>query len=178
MRYILLLSFILFGQLCLAQNEWAWYQSYEGKFKILVPGEIQTNEKVIPTEIGELTYHTYYHQDKSELPENFLYILSYVDYPEGGIHSDSTDLIEEFFKVTAEEASLQLAGNLQYENRADWKDYPAYIWRIDYNEEQAIMKSKAIIVDNRFYLLQVAMTKDRSINAAANKYLDSFDLLE
>jgi hypothetical protein len=48
--------------MAMTQPSWDVFQSFDGKFKILTPGEMVKKENPIKTEIGELNYITYLHQ--------------------------------------------------------------------------------------------------------------------
>ncbi len=177
MRSILLLLFIPFFLPAQSTDFKAFY-SYEGKFKIEVPtGEMERKEKIIQTEIGDIAYITYVYQSPDKDFENALYIVSYCDYPENTMHSDSLDLLEDFFGNTIERASESVFGEIRYQDDFRYIDYPGKLFRIDYRQGTATLKSKVLIVHNRFYNIQIATTRGKSMNQAADKFLDSFYLL-
>lgn len=160
-------------------SDWTYFTSAEGRFKIFAPSELQNQEQIqaIETSLGTLEYHTFYHQPTKGETKDFIFILSYVDYPDALLLSDSTDLVNEFFSTTIEAASENLNGELKYENPLELSDYPGRIWRIDYNEGEAIMKTKAYVVGNRYYSLQVAVNSDKRFNSHIDLFLNSFELL-
>ncbi len=169
----------LFGQSQVNQvTDWKIFNTYEGQFRIEVPGgEMEKKEKVIHTEIGEITYVTYVHQTPLKESENALYIVSYCDYPANSMHSDSLELLEDFFNNTIEKASDSVYGEVRYEDDIRYIDYPGKLFRIDYRQGTATLKSKIFIVKNRFYNIQIATTTGKSLNDAADHFLDSFYLL-
>ena len=159
-------------------TNWKIFNTYEGQFRIEVPGgNMDRKEKVIHTEIGEITYVTYVHQTPLKESENALYIVSYCDYPANSMHSDSLELLEDFFSNTIEKASESVYGEVRYEDDIWYIDYPGKLFRIDYRQGTATLKSKIFIVNNRFYNIQIATTKGKSMNEAADHFLDSFYLL-
>lgn len=159
-------------------NNWKVFDTYDGQFKIEVPGgEMERKEKVIQTEIGEITYVTYVHQMPLKESENALYIVSYCDYPPNSMHSDSTALLADFFSNTIEKASDSVYGEIRYQDDIRFVDYPGKLFRIDYRQGTATLKSKIFIVNNRFYNIQIATTRGKSMNDAADHFLDSFYLL-
>ena len=170
------LSFLLFVPFILGisfQN-WKEFRSYEGRFRVLIPGEMQRNERTIHTDIGEIKYVTHYYQNTESEVENNVYMVSYCDYPAHSIHSDSTDLIEEFFESTLESATKSISGELRYVDKMNYKDYPSRFWRIDYRSGTATIKTRAFLIKNRFYIVQAAMERGKSLNEAADKFMDSF----
>ncbi len=158
-------------------KNWRDFNSYDGKFSILTLGDMTKKVDSIETAIGTLAYHTFFYQPKEADADNVLYMLSYCDYPAGAIHSDSTDLLPDFFKETMDTATSSVHGELLYANNWNYKDYPGKVWRIDYLNGQAIIKTKACVVGRRYYALQTVTRKEKSLNFAADKFLDSFKLL-
>jgi len=173
---ILIMSIVLLNfNFTIAQSE--LFSSYEGKFSIQFPGEVAEQAKEIETALGSMSYHTFYHNSTEEEATNFIYLVSYVDYPDGAIHSDSTELIEEFFQATLEESVLNMNGDLRYSDEIKLFDYPGRFWRIDYNEDSMVMKTKAFLVKNRYYSIQVGTLKTLSSNKDMDNFLESFNLL-
>jgi len=159
-------------------KKWRDFHSYDGKFRILIPGDVIEKVDSIETAIGTLAYHTFFHQTKESNADNVLYMLSYVDYPSGTIHSDSTDFLKDFFTETMDAAVKSVKGELVYGNDWKYKEYPGKVWRIDYLDGKALVKTKAFMVGKRYYTLQIIAKKEHSINFSSDKFLDSFLLIE
>jgi hypothetical protein len=159
-------------------KDWKEFNSYDGKFSVLTLGEMKEKVDSIETAVGTLAYHVFFYKPQAANADNVLYMLSYVDYPEGTIHSDSTQLLQDFFKETLDAAVSSVKGELLYSN--DWKyhNYSGKIWRIDYLNGKAIIKTKACVVGQRYYTLQTVTRKEKSLNFAADRFLDSFKLIE
>jgi hypothetical protein len=160
-----------------SEPKWEEFKSFDGGFKVLVPGEMQLNERDIHTDIGKIKYVTYFYQDTNREAENSVYMVTYCDYPEHTIHSDSTDLVEDFFTNTIEAAVKSVAGELRYADELNYKEYPGKHWRIDYQRGHATIKTRSFLVKNRFYTIQTATERGRSLNSATDKFFDSFALL-
>lgn len=176
MRYTLLFFPLLF--LFSFQLPWKEFKSYEGKFSVLVPGDMEKKEIPIETAVGDLIYHSFYYQPTEKDPDNILYMLSYCDYPEGGMHSDSTELLRDFFEVTLESALESVKGELLYSDDIRLQGFPAKLWRLTYKDGEASIKTKAVMAGNRFYVVQTVGFRDKGINPKIDKYLDSFRLIE
>lgn len=170
----LLLGFLFFS---FANPDWEVFQSFDGKFKILSPGEMVKKEKTIETGIGNITYVTHLHQPTEKTPDNIVYMVSYCDYPEYSIHSDSTAFLEEFFKTTIESSVESVDGELSYSSDIELGKYSGKLWRVDYNDGKVSIKTKAYMVKNRLYTLQVITHREKAMNIWADKFLDSFSLL-
>ncbi len=158
-------------------NKWRSFSSYNGNFSVLSPGEMTEKVDTVLTAMGELAYHIFFFQNKAQNADNVLYMLSYCDYPEGALHHDSTELLQDFFDVTLDAAAKSVKGELLYSNDIKIHGFPGKRWRIDYLNGEAIIKTKAFVRENRYYALQTITKKDRSLNFSADKFLDSFQFL-
>jgi len=194
-RSFLFLSLFLCGNLALASTDtiptpfkvkidlspesknWREFNDYDGRFSILTPGEMVEKVDSVETPIGTLAYHTFYFQTEDKNADNVLYMLSYCDYPRGTVHSDSTELINQLFETTLEAAQASVDGELMYERNVKHQGYPGKIWRINYLDGGALIKTKAYVIKNRYYTLQTITHKNRSLNRSSDKFLDSFKLI-
>lgn len=158
------------------RKNWREYHSGEGRFRILTPGDMQHKVDSIATAVGVLAYHTFFFQPMEKDADNLIYMLGYCDYPAGTVHSDSTELLPDFFAATVESAVEAVDGKLIYAGNYRHKKYPGKIWRIEYLEGGALIKTRAYIIENRYYTLQTITYKSKSLNAASEKFLDSFEL--
>lgn len=161
-------------------DKWEEIISYDGRFRILSPGKMENKQDTVKTPIGDLVYHTFFFQtsDRDKSEENYVYMLSYCDYPPYTIHSDSSELLLDFFETTVETAVSSVRGELMYSTDTDLDDYPGKLWRIDYLNGRGIIKTKALVVDSRYYAVQTVTKKGLGVNQSADVFLDSFRLLE
>lgn len=159
----------------LLPTQWHIFKDFNGKFSIEIPCE-KMEEKVqtIQTAIGNLEYHTFVCTPEDKDAENKVYIISYVDYPQEMLHPDSSQLKNEVLETSIASSVESLNGTLIYKDNIELKGEKGLFWRTDYNRGNAIMKTKAFIVKNRLYMVQVATQKARSRNLEADKYLNSF----
>ncbi len=178
-KQILPLLFISFLLISWQSKPWIEYKSYEGKFTIQVPGgEMQEEVNVVKTYIGEITYHSFIYKTTSKDADNLVYLVSYCDYPKGTIHSDSLQLVEEFFDATVETAVKSVDGELLYVSDVSTKGFPGKHWRVDYKQGQGVIKTKSFLVQNRYYSIQTIMLKEKSLNASTERFMDSFRFFE
>lgn len=164
-----------FGQIT---QYWQEFTSYEGQFRVKGPGDFIHKEDTVATGMGNIVYHTYFHQADPQKDENVIYMISYCEYPEYGMHSDSTELMEEFFETTIDAAAFSIKGEVRYIDPIDWLGWSGRLWRIDYRDGNAVVKTKAILVENRYYAVQVISTKNNHINISSDQFFDSFRLFE
>lgn len=167
-----LIFLLILGQF----SDWKLFESDKGRFSILVPGLMSEKKNEVETEIGTLTYHIYFHKPEAENADNFLYMVSYCDYPEGSVHSDSTELLADFFEATVESSVFSVNGDLFYSTDMDYKGYPGKLWRVNYGDNTAAIKTKAFMIENRYYAVQAITLRDKSLNSAIDKFLDSFQV--
>jgi len=189
----LVLAFLfLFSQPLAAQTaqaaqkfESSWEQSkywfevneVDGRFQLLTPNDFTHRVDSMDTGLGQQVLHTFHFEvpDPSKA-ENVIYAISYVDYPSGSLHHDSTELVAEILQSSEEEAVSAMRGELIYASDREVSTFPARQWRIDYNGGKATARTLAVIAGRRYYEVKVFSLKASGPNDAANKFFDSFRL--
>lgn len=174
MKYLFLLSILgIFSQ-----STWEEFVSLDGKFKVWAPAALTEKIDSVQTDVGTLAYHTFFHQTNyQDETDNIIYMVSFCDYPEGIIFADSTGLATEFFDETMTAAAETVGGEILYSTDIQLKENLGKQWRIDYLDGNAFIKTKAYLVENRYYSIQVISTKKQSLSSQTNQFLDSFELL-
>ena len=170
----------LFFLFCLssgANAQWALFSSLDGRFQISSPKPLEHQESKTETPLGTITYHTYYYRPVEDPNGNQWFSVSYCDYPHGTIHSDSTSLLDEFFEETIKESAFSVNGEVRYVETIDFSGLPGRFWRVDYLNDQVAIKSKAILLANRFYVIQVVSLAEKSANTDVMKFIEGFKLL-
>ena len=155
--------------------DWEEFRSETGRFRVVAPQKMQHKIDSTNTAVGDLIYHTYYTQGRM----NQIYMITYCDYPEGSIHADSTDLVEDFFDVTIASAAESVAGEILYIQKEKLqKVYRGKRWRIDYMDGAAIIRTRAFLIGNRYYSVQVVSSRENSVNSETQRFMNSFRILE
>lgn len=178
-----IISFFVLGVYCpcvaWSQTFSAWIptNSYDGRFQILSPGLMIEKTDSIETPLGKLAYRVHFYQPEDKKADNLLYMVSWCDYPDGSLPADSTALIEAFFDATMESAAFSVKGTVVYSDAFKMEDYPGRIWRIDYLDGNAIIKTRAFVAGNRYYAIQTVSRKERHLNAFGEHFFDSFRLI-
>lgn len=176
-RMKFIFAFIFGIQFCYSQTNWSKFTPEDNSFEILTPGKMEKGIKHIMTDFGEQKIYTYLHKGSSESPE-CVYIINYVDYPEGTFPTDSTELIEDFFLESILEIKNSLGGNLVYQADQSTTYNSCKIYKINYNNGKAALKAKMFLVKDRFYSLQAFTTFEKSTIPELDKFLQSFKTLD
>ncbi len=159
------------------EGTWRDFVSYDGSFKITVPGQMKEVVHTVKTGIGSLEYHVFAYRTEDDEADNLMYMVSYVDYPSGTIHQDSTDLVDDFLDATMEEAALSVNGEIIYSSPIQEQGFPGRLWRTDFGNGAGVIRTKAFISGNRYYSIQTACDKNKSLNHSTDRFLNSFTLL-
>jgi hypothetical protein len=167
---------------------WEEVVSFEGKFKITFAGAVMHKSDTVLTDIGKLNYNVFYNQlnqkaksdqeAEAAAADNLLFMLSIYDYPTYSIHSDSIEVLKEFFDATIEGAAQGVNGELIYANDIKMDQYPGKLWRINYNNGEGVIRTKAYLIQKRLYLLSVVAEKTYGMNNVSDRFFDSFEILE
>ncbi len=158
---------------------WIEFKNLDGKFRVLVPGEMTEKNKDIYTDMGKIIYHQFFYRSSEKDAENVYYVVNYCDYPQGTFRTDSVAFIKDFLNETVTSSAKSIKGELIYVDDVTLQgndNYKGKIWRVQYNHDRALIKSKCYIVGDRFYLIQAITTKAMTLNSAADKFLDSFQV--
>lgn len=161
------------SQSSFGQNPWVNFAPTGENFVIEVPHAMKDGQKKILTDVGELKPKTWICQGEKG-DQNHLYLLSYVDYPSDTFHPDSIQLIKDFLQASLETHIHDLNGTLTYQSESPYITYPGILYRASYNANQHVVKSRVILVNDRFYALQVYTNSEQSLNEDMNRFLHSF----
>ena len=175
MKYLYWVALLWISCFPLMGQDWTPYRDPEGAFSVSMPCVWQTHTDTIKTAVGELLYHTFFCQTV-DTSANELYMLSYCDYPLGTLHSDSTALLAAFFEETMASAAFSINGKLMYQTDESVQNFPGKFWRIDYRRGEAVIKTLAFVVKNRYYALLVVSKKKFHINPDSDRFFDGFKL--
>lgn len=160
-------------------TEWEQIDDLEGRFRISLPGTFEHQIDTITTAVGDQAFHTYFYK-VPDIPraENVIYLLSYVDYPEGSLHHDSTALVDELLLSTQETAGEALKGEVIYATDKPLDRYPGRLWRIDYKDGEASAKTHAFVIGNRYYELKTFSLRASGLSDSAERFFASFEYLD
>ncbi len=177
MHKLLLFFCLLHPFISVAQDDWMTFDSEIGNFSILVPDSMTQTTKDLDLAIGKLKYQIYHYQGP-DTSENWLYQVSYVDYPAGTVHSDSIEFLEMLFDENVKSSTKSVYGKLAYQTDDNYQNYPGQIFKVHFADNQAAIKTRLYMVENRFYTISVTGPRGLSLNPKVEQFLNSFNLLE
>ena len=161
-----------------AEVNWEQIDDIEGRFRILTPGPLEHKEDTLQTAVGQQVFHTYFFKVPDlQRAENLIYVLSYVDYPEGAVHQDSTELVREVLLSTQESAAEALRGEIIYATEREVTGFPGQLWRIDYKDGEASARTLAFVAGGRYYELKTFALAGRGVGDASDKFFRRFKFL-
>lgn len=169
----LLFTFAILFSIQTQGQEWKAFESIDGGFSIMTPTLMEEKHAVVTTGIGEIEVHTYFINPKDTLG-NYLYLINYYDLPEDLIPKDSSDLAEDFLRNTLDQSIEDIDGSLMYSSEIRIGDNPGLMWRS--KSEKGVVKCRAYIIGNRFYMLQVYSIESKSLNKYIDMFLESFTI--
>lgn len=176
MKNFIIILMLLIPAVGLTQ-EWQRYHAPDGSFRIDLPGAFVHNLESHITDLGDFEVNSFIYKAKDD-DLNFLYLVNYFDYPENTFPQDSFAYINELLSQSVEQSAEDLNGKLIYSADIEQNYFPAKISRIEYAEQQAVVKSKMVLASNRFYSVQVYSTIEKSLNDDIDRFLDSFEILD
>lgn len=168
--------FLIFSTLIFFQNDWTLFSNEKGRFQIDSPGEFTEKVDSIETEIGKIAYHTFFYKMENEAGDD-IFMVNYCDYNLDFEMSDSTEIIEDFFQATMEAAAESVNGEILYQNDIQLNNHAGKLWRINFEDGNAVAKTKAYLVDNRYYGVQVISLHNKSAYDLVDRFFNSFKLL-
>ncbi|THH41843.1 hypothetical protein [Neolewinella litorea] len=159
-------------------TRWTEVDDLEGRYRIQTPGPLEHKADTLLTAVGEQVFHTYFFKVPDlQRAENLIYVLSYVDYPDGTFHADSTELVEELLLSTQESAAEALRGEVIYTTPREVSGSPGRLWRIDYKDGEASARTLAFVIGERYYELKTFALTGRGLGEASDKFFRSFEYL-
>ena len=171
-KFFLVLLATFNGFLASITEEWVTFVDPDGLFQVEMPDSVWSNRTHVETAVGVLEYVT--HTSEEEVGStSVLYSVSYCDYPAGIFHPDSTELLGLFFDATVGSAVESVGGELIYSSDLAQEEYPTRVWKIDATNGVHI-KSKASMVNDRYYCLQITTPKSLSVENNGDRFLSSF----
>ena len=172
-------SVFIFGQSNseIMNLDWSHQQFEKFSFAIFAPGDVSEKELSIETEVGSVDQFVKYWKDDNSETLNYLYSLTIYDYPVGSFHPDSNQLIQMFFDETVVASQKAVGGELLYQDDYLTRGNPTHLWKMSFQDENAFVKSKMVLVGDRCYCLQVFMLKEHQKNKNADQFLESFRLI-
>ena len=157
---------ISFGQ------DWKEYRSNYAEFSVMVPGPMEMKEQMVETELGKIEVLNFHCKMEEENPENHLYMMTTYLFPDSSIQLTDAQTLDSLFNADIQRSLFDLGGTLLYDESVRESGHPAKLWKVDY--DRGVAKFKCFFINDRYYLLQVYSTKEKSLNTSINRYMQSF----
>lgn len=156
-------------------KDWEYHLDKEHGYSVEVPGKLTSSLDTVASAIGPIFCDNLVYQETVDSLAA-IYSISNCSYPIGTLHSDSTELTTLYFDSTVRNMVGNIGGTLLYESEQEFFGYPGRIWKISYGDGKKWGKFKALMVENRLYILQVRANNSVDTRKNATRYLDSFTL--
>lgn len=176
-RLLYALLFITLSSVLLHGQDWTTYKTSKiaiASFKIETPVELFYIPKTIKTSLGELPSEVHYGYNEND---KILYMVNYVQYPEYSFNTDSLDLIDAFLEESIKSHAESIDGEVVYTTVDNTREH-SRMFRIRYNQGNAVLKGKAILHENNYYMLQIFSPIDKSMNDDSDYFLSKFKILD
>ncbi len=165
---LLLLALILFSG-CNVKAGWQTFESEQGRFSVLFPGEPEEGAESAPTLEGDVEAR-YFVAEQGRIG----YSVFFIDYPPEVASVDSDALLDEAIRTHME--SVKATARRKKEITLD--GYPGREFRFETLEEGTIIITRVryYLVENRMYVLGVLSTAPDASLPDIDKFMDSFQL--
>lgn len=155
--------------------DWSRYSSEDFNYVIDFPSVPVEVLETLETDIGNLQMNiTELDCSESEGYSNLMYMVNCTIYPDSLIHSDFTDLVENFFSLTISGAVNNVSGELIDESISDYSGYPGRKVTISVDEGNAVFLSRLYLIKNNFFMLIILTNEGNSTNPNIDRFFDSF----
>ncbi len=160
--------------LTLGQPIWQEYRSQAGRYSILMPGKPQEQTQSVDSAAGPSEMYIASVEDQSGA-----YLVMYVDYPAGLLRSgQANDILD----GAVQEGADNVNGKLTRQQNFPLNTIPGREAEIDVPAQGAQpatrIRSRYFLAHNRLYQVMVIVRQNQVLPDAAQKFLDSFKLVE
>ena len=171
MRKIGLFIFISILVSCTEKQEWVNYESPDKDFELLFPQLPKEQSQLMNSDFGPIQINmVVYEAQNSELEENMVYGLAFMDYPKDFLPLNQTEKIQN--------SVFNVHGILTSEKIINLKKFPGREIRVSFNEGKGVINSRFYLIGSRMVMLQVITDQRKDFNKSINEFLDSFKLKE
>ncbi|WP_196889905.1 hypothetical protein [Aureivirga sp. CE67] len=168
---LLFMSFVI-------QEDWFHYTSEKFGYEVDFPQKPLEQNTTLNTEIGPLEMNYSMVQETDLNADNMVYMVNYTVYPSDKISSDNKEMIDGFLRGAVDGAVRNVGGKLLTEKELSYKGYPGREITIDFQNGTAVIRMRVYLVNNVNYILQTISKAGKADNPNANKFMNSFELIE
>ncbi|NNE28056.1 MAG: hypothetical protein HKN16_00365 [Saprospiraceae bacterium] len=177
MKFLALLISFFLVLAAEGQESWISYSPSNGGFLVEVPDSMEYVPQEMEVPIGTITFHSFFYKSGPQA-DNSLYQVQYFDYPEHTVSSDSLELVKQLFDENVRSAERSVQGSLLYRHDIDLAGFPGILFKVGFEDGDAAIKSKMFVRNSRFYSISVVGAREKSLNQAVERFLDSFRFVD
>ncbi|WP_299116963.1 hypothetical protein [uncultured Winogradskyella sp.] len=157
-------------------NDWHKVKDAYAAYIINFPNQPEKGLTDVPTEKGTVKMHTYTLQSSNDA--NLVYMSSYTKYPNSFFPNklESSEKQNEVLDNSVDGAVTNTNGSLVSEKKIVFNGYRGRMIKIAL-EGDYIIQMKVVLVGIKLYLAQVIYQKEDEGNKNANRFFDSFELI-
>lgn len=146
------------------------FVSEAGQFTIETPAPFEETQQSVETPVGPVEIRTF-----TAETEETAYVVAYSDYPPEMVNQTAP---EELLDSSRDGAVNNLGGTLVSEEVIDLQGNPgrSLVINTEGQNQAATINSRIYLVDNRLYQILVVTPQGGEAAAAADQFLNSFDL--
>ena len=171
-----MLSSLLVPILLLLVPDWVVNAPSGGLFTIESPIALKHDSTLINTDMGGIKYHSY-HCTENQEDASFVYLVQYYSSPSLLVYEDSIELMRDFLDATVQQSAESIGGEVLIEDDIKHRNlFPGRFWRTHYNHGNSVMKTQAFLANDRFYLVQVAVSANHSLSPKIDRFFDTFKI--
>jgi hypothetical protein len=151
-----------------AQSKWTTFASPEGRFEILMPGEVKQFTVEVVNDFGPSVLH----MNVATAGEGTMLVANWVDYPP----ELAADLPDQLLDESREGALDNLGGKLVSEREIKLGPHRGREILIEVAKQDRLFRVRVYLVENRLYQTVVFGPPKFVKSKEAGRYLDSFRL--
>lgn len=146
-------------------------------YKIDFPGQYEKSSQTVASSLGELLMTIISYEPNSSVNDsNYVYMIMESKYPASSIHSDSTAIIEKFFRASIDGAVKNVDGKIIKEIKGSTGKYPNRTVDIDFQNGFAVIRMRMILRESKMIIIQSITNTEIYPNLSQQHFLESFKL--
>jgi len=175
-KYLIFIAFSILVTSSFIINDWYVFES--AKFEIYFPNKPESDTTTSQTPNGNtISYVHMYQSPENSSDSNLIYVITVIDFPPQFLQARNTPNFEvKFFDGLIDAALKTVNGRLISEKPWSYKNYPGREIIISYQEDQAIIKTRILVVEDKSYAIQTMAYKGKEINQNAERFFNTFKL--
>ncbi len=151
------------------RTEWMEFVSKEGRFKVLMPGTPKQDKIDTESDFGKGVLHMNVAQTGKTM-----FGANYCDFPA----EIKKAPLKKVFDSSRDGAVANMEGKLASEKDIKFGQYPGREIQIEVAGGKGLFRARVYLVEQRLYQVVIFGTPDEAGSKEADKFLDSFKLIE